>query len=172
MSRRLFTGITLGIVSLTVLAGASYGSSSEPVTVDVYGSSYSIELDHDATDHVLRNQPWWGNKELASELCEALVYQGEDIASIGYNTMEIRGQDYIEAYLVMPLATCTGPVLVSQADIGQMTSGTFFVISGNVCLTSNTDVLSSQLRKHQHPYLMPQNISVLNCDYLNNSIMY
>ena len=172
MLGRLFTGTTLGFISLLALASSSYGSSNEPVTVDVYGSSYSVELDHEATDQILRNQPWWGNKEFASELCEALVYQGEDIASVGYNTMEVRSQDYIEAYLVMPLATCTGPVLIAPEDIGQMTSGTFFVISGNVCLTSTTDTFSAQMHKQQHPYWMPQTVSVINCGYSNNSILF
>ncbi|MBX2865494.1 MAG: hypothetical protein KTR27_18235 [Leptolyngbyaceae cyanobacterium MAG.088] len=172
MLERLFAGTTLGIVAISVLAGSSYGSSSEPLTVDVYGSSYSIELDHDATDQVLRRQPWWGNKDLANELCEALVYEGEDIASIGYNTTEIRGQDYIEAYLVMPLATCTGPIVVAPEDIGEMTGGTFFVIAGDVCITSNIDVLNSQNQKYQHPSLTPQNVSVLNCSYFDDSIVY
>lgn len=176
MLEKLFIGTTLGFVSLFTLAGVSYGSPSEPVTVDVYGSSYSVELDPDATDQVLRNQPWWGNRELASELCEALVYEGEDIASVGYNTMEISGEDYIEAYLVMPLATCSGPVLISQEDIGRMNSGTFFVVSGNLCFTSTQDSLSAGLHKNQtlnqNLYLTPQNASVLNCGYLDHSIFY
>lgn len=172
MLKRLFTGTALGLASLVVSMSSSYASPSAPVTVDVYGSSYSVELDSEATGQVLRNQPWWGNKQLASELCEALVYQGEDIASVGYNTMEIGGDDYIEAYLVMPLATCSGPVLISQEDIGQMTGGTFFVVSGNVCLTRNTDDLNSQLYKLKTPYLTPQNVSILNCGYFNHSILY
>ncbi|MEL7508976.1 MAG: hypothetical protein AAFU84_04695 [Cyanobacteria bacterium J06633_23] len=170
MLRRLFTGTVLGYVSLFALATSGHASSAEPVTVDVYGSSYSVELEHEATDQVLRNQPWWGNKELASELCEALVYEGDDIASVGFNTMEINGEAYIEAYLVMPLATCSGPVVISQADIGHMTGGTFFVVSGNVCLTSSTDTLSAQIDKTQDPYLTP--VSVLNCGYFNHSILY
>ncbi len=172
MLRRLFTGTAIGLVSLFILAKSSNASPNEPVTVDVYGSSYSVELDHEATDQVLRNQPWWGNKQLANELCEALVYEGDDIASVGFNTMEIGGEDYIEAYLVMPLSTCTGPVLISQEDIGQMTGGTFFVVSGNVCLTSTAEILSSHLSKNQNPYLTPQTVSVLNCGYFNNSILY
>ena len=172
MFRSLFTGTAIGLVSLLTLATSGNASSDEPVTVDVYGSSYSVELDHEATDQVLRHQPWWGNKQLAHELCEALVHEGEDIASVGFNTMEIGGEDYIKAYLVMPLATCTGPVLISQEDIGQMTGGTFFVVSGNVCLTSTSEFLSSHLSKSQNPYLTPQEVSVLNCGYFNNSILY
>ena len=176
MLDRLFIGTTLGFVSLFALAGASYGSPSEAVTVDVYGSSYSVELDRDATGQVLRNQPWWGNKELASELCEALVYQGEDMASVGYNTMEISGEDYIEAYLVMPLATCSGPVLIPQEDIGRMNSGTFFVVSGNLCFTSTQDRLSAELYKNytlnQNLSVTTQNVSVLNCGYFDHSIFY
>ena len=176
MLEKLFTGTAIGFIALLALVKSTYASPSEPVTVDVYGSSYSVELDHDATDQVLRNQPWWGNKTLAGELCEALVHEGEDIASVGFNIMEISGEDYIEAYLVMPLATCSGPVLISQEDIGQMTGGTFFVVSGNVCFTSNSETLSAQLRKNhplsQHLYITPQNVSVLNCGYFNNSILY
>ena len=176
MLDRLFIGATLSFVSLFTLAGASYGSTNEPVTVDVYGSSYSVELDHDITGRVLRNQPWWGNRQLASELCEALVYQGEEIASVGYNTIEISGEDYIEAYLVMPSATCSGPVLVSQADIGRMNSGTFFVVSGNLCFTSTQDSFSAELYKNytltQNLQVTPQNVSVLNCGYFDHSILY
>ena len=172
MLGRLFTSTTVGFFSLSMLTGASYASSSEPVTVDVYGSSYSVELDHEATDQVLRNQPWWGNKALASELCEALVYEEGDIASVGFNTTEISGKDYIEAYLVMPLATCSGPILVSQEDIGQMTGGTFFVISGDVCLTSTADVLSAQIRKNQNLSPVYQPVTTLNCGYFNHSILY
>ncbi|MEO0432212.1 MAG: hypothetical protein AAF151_11015 [Cyanobacteria bacterium J06656_5] len=170
MFGRLFTGTILGYVSLLALATPGHASSTEPVTVDVYGSSYSVELEHEATDRVLRNQPWWGNKELASELCEALVYEGDEIASVGFNTMEINGEDYIEAYLVMPLTTCSGPVVISQADIGHMTGGTFFVVAGNVCLTSSTDILSAQIDKNQAPYLTL--VSVLNCGYVDHSILY
>ncbi|NEQ50871.1 MAG: hypothetical protein F6K11_12175 [Leptolyngbya sp. SIO3F4] len=171
MLGRLFTGTVLGYFSLLALTLSSH-ASTEPVTVDVYGSSYSVELDHQATDQVLRNQPWWGNKALASELCEALVYQEGDIASVGYNVTEIRGIDYIEAYLVMPLATCTGPVVISQEDIGRMTGGTFFVVSGDICLTSHADSLHSQVQKNQTSHLIPQNVSVLNCNYFNNTILY
>lgn len=171
MLGRLFTGTVLGYLSLFALTTSGH-ASTEPVTVDVYGSSYSVELDPEATDQVLRNQPWWGNKELASELCEALVYQEGDIASVGYNTTEIRGVDYIEAYLVMPFATCTGPVVISQEDIGQMTGSTFFVVSGDVCLTSSADILNAQVQKTQTPQLIPQHISVLDCNNFNNIILY
>lgn len=172
MFARLFTGTAIVYVSLLTMATTSYASPSEPVTVDVYGSSYNVELDHEATDQVLRNQPWWGNKQLASELCEALVYQGDDVASVGFNTMEINGEDYIEAYLVMPLATCSGPVVISQADIGQMAGGTFVVVSGNICLTSATDTLSAYANKDDNPELIYQTISAFNCNYFDNSILY
>ncbi|MBT9315673.1 hypothetical protein [Leptothoe spongobia] len=171
MIGRLFTGTILGYISLLALTASSH-ASTEPVTVDVYGSSYSVELDHEVTDRDLRNQPWWGNKELASELCEALVYQGDEIASIGFNKLEINGEDYIEAYLVMPLTTCSGPVVIAPADIGQMTGGTFFVISGNVCLTNTTDSLSAQVQKNQTSQPILQNVSMLNCHYFNDFILY
>ena len=93
--------------------------------------------------------------------------------------MVINGEDYIEAYFVMPLATCSGPVLISQEDIGQMTSGTFFVISGNVCLTSARDRLNSQInnqfnkRQNLHNLqLTSQNVSILNCGYFDPTILY
>ncbi|MEM9807424.1 MAG: hypothetical protein AAF959_19345 [Cyanobacteria bacterium P01_D01_bin.56] len=172
MLKRLFAGTTLGFFSALMVVPSSYGSSGESVTVDVYGSSYDVELDHEVTDQVLRSQPWWGNKALASELCEALVYEGEEIASVGYNTMEVRGEDYIEAYLVMPSAICTGPVLIDPADIGQMTGGTFFVVSGNVCLTSVADSLHAQTAKSRNSDLTYQSASAINCDHINNSILY
>ena len=176
MFGRLFRGTAASYVSLFALATISYASPlesapSESLTVDVYGSSYSVELDHEATDRVLRNQPWWGNKELASELCEALVYEGEDIASVGFNTLEISGENFIEAYLVMPPAICSGPVLLSQDDIGEMTGGTFFVVSGNVCLTSAAESLSALGDKNQGLFPIYQNFSSMNCGYFNTPIL-
>ncbi len=172
MIGRLFTGAVLGYAALFALAASSYASPSERVTVDVYGSSYSVELEHEATDQVLKNQPWWGNKVLANELCEALVYEGDDIASVGYNIMEIGGQDYIEAYLVMPLANCSGPVVIAQEDIGQMTGGTFFVLSGSTCFTrtpdNSTENLRAQLHNKHNRHLASQDISALNCGYFNS----
>ena len=172
MFGRLFTGTTISYISLFVLAMVSHASPTESVTVDVYGSSYSVELDYEATDQILRNQPWWGNKQLASELCEALVYEGEDIASVGFNTLEISGENYIEAYLVMPPAICSGPVLIEQEDIGQMTGGTFFVVSGNVCLTSIEESLNAQVDNNQGAFSIYQNISSVNCDYFNPTNLY
>lgn len=170
MLQRLVSRTTAGFVVLSLFASTSYASPGGPVTVDVYGSSYSVELEQEATERVLQNQPWWGNRELASELCEALVYQGEGAASIGFNTTAISGKSYIEAYLVIPLATCSGPVLVSPEDIGQMTSGTFVIVSGNVCLTNATDALNAQAGKPQSTQPIYQNISSLNCSYYNNPI--
>ena len=172
MFRRLFTGTTVGFISLMTLAASSSASPSEPVTVDVYGSSYSVELEYEATAQVLQNQPWWGNKQLASELCEALVYQGSEVASVGFNTVEINDEDYIEAYLVMPHATCSGPVVIAPEDIGRMTGGTFFVTTGNFCLTNTENDLTAQLTKENALPLQYQNISIINCGYFNNSILY
>ncbi|MEO0867645.1 MAG: hypothetical protein AAFY17_04185 [Cyanobacteria bacterium J06642_11] len=175
MLKELFAGAALGCLSLFVIAPSSHGSSgasNESVTVDVYGSSYSVELDHEATDQVLRNQPWWGNRGLASELCETLVRKGEEIASVGYNTTQIGDKDYIEAYLVMPLATCTGPVLIEQEDIGQMTGATFFVISGSVCLTNHSETLHAHLPKDYERNLIYQKASAVNCGYFDSSILY
>lgn len=172
MLRRLFTGTTAGFISLMALATSSSASPNEPVTVDVYGASYSVELEYEATAQVLQKQPWWGNKRLASELCEALVYQGEEIASVGFNTLDINGEDYIEAYLVMPLSTCNGPVVIAPEDIGQMTGGTFFVTTGNGCLTNTIGELNAQIAKENALPLQHETISIINCGYFNNSILY
>ena len=172
MFERLFRGTVISYVSLLVLATSSSASPAKSVTVDVYGSSYSVELEHEATDRMLRNQPWWGNKELASELCEALVYEGEDIASVGFDTLEISGENYIEAYLVMPSTICSGPVLISQEDIGRMDGGTFFVVSGNVCVTSADGDLNAQADSEQQLFSIYQNISSVNCGYFNIPNLY
>ncbi|MGD1948365.1 MAG: hypothetical protein ACFB14_01820 [Leptolyngbyaceae cyanobacterium] len=172
MFGRLFSGTAVSYLSLFTLATISHASPSESLTVDVYGSSYSVELDHEATDRVLRSQPWWGNKELASELCEALVYEGEDIASVGFNTLAIGGENFIEAYLVMPSAICSGPVLISQEDIGEMTGGTFFVVSGNGCLTSTAESLSALGDKNQGSFQIYQNFGSMNCGYFNTPTLH
>ncbi|MGD1855495.1 MAG: hypothetical protein ACFB2W_14720 [Leptolyngbyaceae cyanobacterium] len=171
MATKLFTGGILGIVSLIALVGSSHASSGGPITVDAYGSSYSVELDSNATNRVLRNQPWWGNRELASELCEALVYQGQDIASVGFNTMEISGENYIAAYLVMPSTTCSGPVVIAPEDIGQRAGGTFFVVTGNVCLSSKTNVTDQGFTAKTHQPV-PTIASIVNCDYFDRSMLY
>lgn len=172
MFRRVFSGTILGLISILSIATSSQASSNEPVTVDVYGASYSVELDYDATTQVLQNQPWWGNQKLASELCEALVYEGEAIASVGFRNIEIDNENYIEAYLVMPNTTCSGPVIISLEDIGRMTGGTFFVVSGNVCFTDNpATVLNAQNNKSHSLHWMYQQASKVNCAYFNGSIL-
>lgn len=172
MLRRVFTGITLGVISTLTMAAAGQASSNGPVTVDVYGSSYQVELDHEATAQILQNQPWWGNKELAGELCEALVHEGEAIASVGFNSVEINDENYIEAYLVMPNTTCSGPVVIAPEDIGHMAGGTFFVISGNVCFTETSDIFNAQVDKNRSPHRLYQQASAVNCGYFNHSILY
>ena len=172
MPRRVFTGTALGFITVLAMATTSRASSNEPVTVDVYGSSYRVELDHEATAQRLQNQPWWGNKKLASGLCEALVHEGEEIASVGFNSVEIDDENYIEAYLVMPNTTCSGPVVIAPEDIGHMTGGTFFVLSGNVCFTSNPAALHAQIHKNHAPHRLYQQASAINCGYFNHSILY
>ena len=175
MVGKLYTGAALSLIALLTMATSTYGTPSEPVTVDVYGASYSVKLDPEVTDQVLRTQPWWGNRQLAGELCKALVYQGEEIASVGFNSVEISGEEYIEAYLVMPSATCSGPVVISKQDIGQMAGGTFFVVTGTLCFSNNDNDLNAQVKTsglQTVQALAGQTMATANCGYFNNTILY
>ncbi|MBT9311762.1 hypothetical protein [Leptothoe kymatousa] len=175
MFKGLFSGTILGFIAIFSLAASSRASPSEPVTVDVYGSSYSVELEYAATHRLLSHQPWWGKKRLAGELCEALVEQGTEIANVGFNVMEISGKTYIEAYLVMPSATCSGPVVISPEDIGESAGGTFVVVSNShICLTdSSPNEPVAQLDKNNRPEVMDDyGMVTWNCSYFNYSMVY
>ncbi len=72
----------------------------------------------------------------------------------------------------MPSATCSGPIVISLEDAGQMSGSTFFVVSDDICLNSSPDDLTVQVTKSNTSYSTYQYASAFNCNYFNRSTFF